>query len=253
QGHALASAPLLGDLAYRASANVVHSHTTTIALKLELTHLVGHEAEQNMGNIDYCIFVNTNHIFDYLLDDQTEETVRVAWPQWGTRATRWFIDSDALSADSIDAFGSLYPIWDLDHHTLGMGQHLSIFEFNPQIVRRHMQASGSIDEIFLEGREFFSDRVFSMADLKAPLVSVYNADTSQDIVTAIVGSDRKTVMNDGFEEPVESSLPFMVVTRAQLLPRHQGWHIQGDYLVGIPMETIDNPGKPLSLYKLQFS
>ncbi|CAE6476087.1 hypothetical protein ACGC1H_003213 [Rhizoctonia solani] len=254
QGYTMNSVPLLGDSAYTSSTNIVYAHTTTMALQLLVAPLVVHEDEHNLGDLDYCIFVNTSRIFDYLSDDSTQETTVMLWSQWGTETTRWFIDSDSLSASAVEVFGSLYPIWDLDDPELETHQLLSIFEFNPQIVRRYMQTSGTIDQKgVLEVSGNFSGGAFTMADLKAPLLAASNADVDQDVVTHIIGSNMRTVMNKGFEEPVESNLPFMVATRVQRMPKHQAWLIEGNYLLGIPIETLDGPENPFSLYKLQIT
>ncbi|KAH7333850.1 hypothetical protein B0J17DRAFT_674362 [Rhizoctonia solani] len=255
QGYVLASMPLLGDLAYRGSAKVVYSRTTTIALQF-WTELIEHMVGPNDGRppkyIDYCVFVNTDCIFDHLLENTAGETMKIPWSQWGTEATRWFIDKDSLSASSINAFGSQYPIWDFDPDNAD--QRLSIFEFNPQVVRRYINTSRHREEQVVAGGSCLSSRsVFGIYDLKAPLLSAYNANMGQHVVTDVIGSDTKTIIDQGFAEPVESSLPYMVVTRVECMPRHAAWYIQGDYLVGIPVTEPGSPHPPLSLYKLQCS
>ncbi|CAE6498757.1 unnamed protein product [Rhizoctonia solani] len=255
EGYALASVPLLGDPAYEGSTNVVYAHATTIALQLLIISLAMHDDEHKLDDLDYCIFVNTDRIFDYLSDSNTQETVVMSWSQWGTESTRWFLDTDSLSASAAEVFGSLYPIWDLDRG-LGTHQHLSIFEFNPQIVRRHMHAFGILDqEGVLEVGKTSSSRSCTMADLKMPLIlAASDAGADQDDISMhMIGSNTKTIIKEGFEEPVESSLPFMVVTRVQRMPRHQSWQIQGDYLVGVPIKMFDDSETPFSLYKLQIS
>ncbi|CAE6471654.1 unnamed protein product [Rhizoctonia solani] len=240
-GYALASMQLFGDVAYRESAKVVHSRTTTIALQIWtelIEHLVGANDEQPPKEFDYCVFVDTSRIFDRLLENTTGEPVKIPWSQWGPEATRWFIQKDSSSTNSVNAFGSQCPIW--DHASDNTGQLLSIFEFNPQVVRQYINSPGDKEKKDIAANSTFSWRNrFGIDDLKAPLMSVGQASMGQHIVTDIVGSDAKTVIDKGFEEPVESSLPYMVVTRVQPIPRHMAWYVQSDCLVGI-VGTMDN-------------
>ncbi|CAE6466119.1 unnamed protein product [Rhizoctonia solani] len=233
RGYTLASEQLLGSLAYRGSTKVIYSHTTTIALQLWLRHSSGHEVEQLPHRIDLCIFVNTGRIFDFLLETRKQGSMRVPWSQWGTAATRWFIDIHSPLAYLPTAYGSLCPIWDLDRHR--MNQFLSILEFNPQITRRHIYTSGKTDgKTGSEGQGLASGYGSNMATFKNPPVSsrVCDANLDQDVVTEIVGSDTQTIIDPVFEEPVVSSLPYMVVTRVKPMPRHSNWFIEGDLLVG---------------------
>ncbi|CAE7219184.1 unnamed protein product [Rhizoctonia solani] len=111
-----------------------------------------------------------------------------------------------------------------------------------------MHASGYAEKKSERQLSSSSDRA---PGFKAPVVSVAGATESQTIITEFVGSDIKTIIDRGFEEPVESSLPYMVVTRVQPMPNHAIWHIQGDCLVGGPGTGLSFSPAPLSFYRLQ--
>ncbi|CEL57188.1 hypothetical protein RSOLAG1IB_08421 [Rhizoctonia solani AG-1 IB] len=149
-------------------------------------------------------------------------------------------------------YESLYPLWAVDR---GISkQVLSIFEFNPRIVKQCLYQRVKKDQVeILKGQAIVSDLTFTGTDLKNPMWSVDKAEMNQDIVTEIV--DHKTKINIGFEEPIESSLPYMAVTRVQRFPVHRDWYMEGDYLVdvGALPDIQDGPRHPLSLYKLQIS
>jgi hypothetical protein len=234
------SLALPGDLAYKRSAEVVHSHTSTLALNLVMWRM-SEEASgieqpegpvSNYGYAAYFIFVNTGFISNYLSENRLGQTTRVPWPQWGPAATRWFVDRQRVRPRRTymvpEIHGSLYVKNDTSSnvHTYV----LSIAEFNPQIVKRHTPCTlGEIDK-----REVLMGTWLTSTNSLSPNTGT---DTDQGIAKVVVGSDVKTVIRAGFEDPVESTLPYIIVTRQEPVNAHVTWRIHGDYLVGIVSGT----------------
>ncbi|KAG8689054.1 hypothetical protein FRC11_004224 [Ceratobasidium sp. 423] len=71
----------------------------------------------------FSIFANTNFILEFLTKNRLEETARMTWSQWGTAATRWFVDDDSPAANIASIEGSLHLRWNLDHHD---GMHIKL-------------------------------------------------------------------------------------------------------------------------------
>ncbi|EUC55878.1 F-box protein [Rhizoctonia solani AG-3 Rhs1AP] len=226
-GYAIMSEPYLGGLAYQGSAKVFHSHMTTIALYLWVKRRT-----RPRSGVDYCVFVNTDRIFDYLLENRTHETMRIPWSHWGATNARWFTDNNSLVACPGATCGSRFSVWDFGPQNTD--QSMAILEFNPRIIGRHMCSSGTIDKTTVpEGWGPILGHAFNMDNLKSLLESLH---LLQETVTEVVGRDMKTFIHTGFEEPVESTLPYMVVIR-QDIPRNQTWYLQSNCLVGFVSTT----------------
>ncbi|KAH7333851.1 hypothetical protein B0J17DRAFT_116357 [Rhizoctonia solani] len=244
-GYISESEPFVGDLAYRGSSKIVHSRTTTIVLNIWLKRRARPATAQDPADIDYCVFVNTDPIFDYLMGCRTQETVRITWSQWGTAATRWFTDKDTLLVRSGAAYGSRYALWDTDRQATG--QLFFLFEFNPHVIRRRIHTSEA--GVVVKGREPLSGHAFDLNHLKNSLKSL---NSNQEIITEIIGRDTKTVIEKGFENSVESCLPYMLIIR-QNMPRHEGWYLQGSCLVGCPVAGNLGQNPILSVFNLEHS
>ncbi|CAE6459718.1 unnamed protein product [Rhizoctonia solani] len=76
-------------------------------------------------------------------------------------------------------------------------------------------------------------------------MSYPDVDLEQSNRIRIVGNDTKTVVYTGFEAPVESTLPYMTLSRVQP-PRPSRWYTHSDYLIQWSGESF------LSLYQLEF-
>ncbi|CAE6466059.1 unnamed protein product [Rhizoctonia solani] len=224
--YVLTPGSLPGDPIYNKSTEVVYSHINTLALKLWITKSPTEHGIRTTAR--YAIFVNSHIILGLLCRNSPRETARVPWSQWGTIATRWFVDDDLTAAHIARTEGSLHLRWNLAHS--GTAHILSVLEFNPRIIRRNVYDSSEIArKRVLEGRGLTPGDAFNAAD---PWTSIRNNLDYHSNLTKIVESDMKTVVHSGFEEPVESTLPYMIITRVQRMPRYAHWRIHGDCLVG---------------------
>ncbi|KAH7333869.1 hypothetical protein B0J17DRAFT_116949 [Rhizoctonia solani] len=216
-----------GDVAYRGLAEVAYSHISTVALRLSVAQKEGKKGERR-PTTHYSIHVNLDFLPSYLSENQAKEITRVPWAQWGVASTRWFIDNTAVNHGT--TYGSLHLRFFCADNTT---QLLTLLVFDPHIISR--QTPHVLDEIeqqkVLEGQGL--------------------AFMNQQIDRRIA-SNIKTVIHTGFEEPVESTLPFMIVNRIQA-PIHEDWYIHGEYLVGGPSRSLNYGDASFSLYKLQFS
>ncbi|CAE6535985.1 unnamed protein product [Rhizoctonia solani] len=216
-----------GDLACQRSAQVVHSCVKTVALSLCVANKHPSNSEsEHISPIRYSIFLSTDSILDHLSKNRSEDTVTIDWSDWGTTATRWFMDRNWLS-DTAKIHGSTHLVTCYNLIKNGVLVTSYIREFNPQIIKRH--TSNVLDqderEKVLQGEGFCVDPTDPIR---------------------IVGNDTKTVVCIGFEQPVESTLPYMIVYRERSTLPSTGWYIHSDYLVE------RSGGSHLSLYQLKF-
>ncbi|CUA78517.1 similar to Ubiquitin associated and SH3 domain-containing protein B (Suppressor of T-cell receptor signaling 1) (STS-1) (Cbl-interacting protein p70) [Rhizoctonia solani] len=217
-----------GDLAYQRSAQVAHSDIKTVALSLWMAEKRPSKNGKVIPTL-YSIFVSTDSILDHLSENRSEETATIIWSDWGAAATRWFADDrDCSNIAKIHGSSHLVIVYNpLRKNKIQITSCTR--EFNSQIIKRH-----TCDALDQNEREKVSRGK-----------SLTFGDKSDDI--RIVGRDTKTVVHTGFEQPVESTLPYMVVDRARSKLPFTGWYMHSDYLV-----EVTSIGSFLSLYQLDF-
>ncbi|KAG8752002.1 hypothetical protein FRC11_008779 [Ceratobasidium sp. 423] len=100
-----------------------------------------------------------------------------------------------------------------------------MFDFNPRNARQR-------DSDYL-GTPEYQDKVRALTLQGKRLVARQNMSAGQTRpLVEIIGSDLPTVLKKGFKVPVESRLPYRVVTKSQT-HRAEGWTIDGEYIIGI--------------------
>ncbi|GAB1522013.1 hypothetical protein RhiTH_005112 [Rhizoctonia solani] len=177
-------------------------------------------------------------------------TRSIPWSQWGTRSTRWFMDDGSVEHMAPNLYGSQY----VRATTIksGTSQLLSIVNFNTPTIMRQAYISTSSSRAkrtsadkaektaVLEGKGLTAGRLFQtrISSAKIPMPD-FGMPLNHEIFTEIVGRDMKTVLHKGLKEPVESNLPYRVVTKAQRMPLHGHWRVIGEYLVGIMSRFTD--------------
>ncbi|CAE7124388.1 unnamed protein product [Rhizoctonia solani] len=263
----LHSDPLPGDVVYSKSATFLCSRVTTLTLGFRIwynpdqrPYMFGSSRAQT----DFRVFVHTHNLFTYLSRCLSGGTTIVPWSEWGTAATRWFIEDSAIERLMFEIYRSQYPRSTMIRSMYGT-QLLSIVDFNAPLVKRHAYTSTltsrtkrrSINraerDAILQGMGLIAGRPFQprISSGKLPIPTVGQA-LNHQVFTETVGSEMKTIIREGFKNPVESCLPYRAVTKVQRMPAHGHWRIHGEYLVGVPgQDWLERDNPPLSLYKLE--
>ncbi|CAE6463973.1 unnamed protein product [Rhizoctonia solani] len=214
-----------GDVAYRGLAKVAHSHISTVALRLSVAQKNRPKGEWR-STTHYSIYVKLNFLLDYLSENQVGEMTTVHWSQWGAAATRWFINNETTEQSA--SCGSLHLRF---HRGYDATRLMSLLVFDPHIISR--QTVHALDEIeqqkVLQGQGL--DFLGGTLDCIKLLVPFVDTDLGPDVDRRIA-SNLKTVIHTGFEEPVESTLRFMVVNRLETELTHVKWYLHGEYLIG---------------------
>ncbi|KAH7333866.1 hypothetical protein B0J17DRAFT_116913 [Rhizoctonia solani] len=246
----LGSEPLPGDVVYAKSATLLCSHVTTLGLGFRIWNNPRKQpyiyGSRKGTPTDFHVFVDTHHLRAHLLERPSEgaATQTIPWSQWGTAATRWFIEDNSIEHSTDRMYRSQY----IRSTTIksGEAQVVSIVDFNAPIIRRRAYTSSTTSRAkrasadkaeknaVLEGKGMTTGRLFQtkITSSKLPLPTAGQA-LNQGVVTETIGSDIKTIIRNGFKEPVESCLPYRVVTKVQRMPLHGHWRIHGEYLVGV--------------------
>ncbi|CAE6463959.1 unnamed protein product [Rhizoctonia solani] len=177
-------------------------------------------------------------------------------------------------------FPELHPSWEITRQQFMLGseplpndvvsgeaQVVSVVDFNAPVIRRHAYTSATTSRAkrpsadkgqkfaVLHGKGMTIGRLFqpNRTSNKLPLLTTGQA-LNQEVATETIESDMKTIIRNGFKEPVESCLPYRVVTKMQQMPLHGHWRIHGEYLVGVPMRDFSGEqNRPFSLYKLELA
>ncbi|CAE6436292.1 unnamed protein product [Rhizoctonia solani] len=261
------SGPVPGEVVYTKSAMLCCSHVITLGLEFRiyshpnLRSCAYEPPEGNKKTVDFRVFVDTHSLFFHILPHSTEDTTIIPWTDWGTDATRWFIEDRSMEHLMLDLYRSQYTRYTTIKST--ETQLLSIVDFNSPVIKLHNSGASSrpkrasADKVeknaILDGRGLTAGRPFQtrISSAKLPIPTVGKTLNHQTF-TEMITSEIKTIVRVGFKDPVESCLPYRVVTKVQRMPRHVHWQIHGEYLVGISRRDWNAAERPpLSLYKLE--
>ncbi|KDN42229.1 hypothetical protein RSAG8_06896, partial [Rhizoctonia solani AG-8 WAC10335] len=265
----LGSEPLPGDVVYTKSATLLCSHVTTLCLGFRIWNNPRRQryvyGSRKGTPTDFHVLVSVHHLLPYLLGRQSDgvTTRIIPWSQWGTVATRWFIEDHSIEHLTDRIYRSQYIRSTTTKS--GKAQLISIVDFNAPLIKRYQytatatsrakraSADKSEKNAVLEGNGMTEGRLFQtrIGSTRLPVPTIGKA-LNHEVLTETIGSDMKTIIRAGFKDPVVSCLPYRVVTKVQLMPTHGHWRIHGEYLVGIPRRDWSE-NTPFSLYKLELS
>ncbi|CAE6501717.1 unnamed protein product [Rhizoctonia solani] len=265
----LGSEPLPGDVVYTKSATLLCSHVTTFCLGFRIWNNPRRQryvyGSRKGTPTDFHVLVSVHHLLPYLLGRQSDgvTTRIIPWSQWGTVATRWFIEDHSIEHLTDRIYRSQYIRSTTTKS--GQAQLISIVDFNAPLIKRYQytatatsrakraSADKSEKNAVLEGNGMTEGRLFQtrIGSTRLPVPTIGKA-LNHEVLTETIGSDMKTIIRAGFKDPVVSCLPYRVVTKVQLMPTHGHWRIHGEYLVGIPRRDWSE-NIPFSLYKLELS
>ncbi|KAJ1311912.1 hypothetical protein OPQ81_010372 [Rhizoctonia solani] len=238
------SDPIPGRVTYTKSASFAHSAALTFSVILSLVQISNFDADEQPVHLR--IFISAKSLFSYLPEfTGGEDTVVIPWSSWGTQATRWFICEEETNYWVYWTSGSRFVRVD---ETQDSPLHsLSIFDFHPPTVRRHALRDiyPPTEHPYSLYKETMKDNVLEGKGLTVPhpVISISDADTIP-LFRDTIDSGTPTVVKKGFSVPVESRLPYRVVTRPKFVPSCEDWSIDGDHIVGMT-RTHDATATPI--------
>ncbi|CAE6442202.1 hypothetical protein ACGC1H_002003 [Rhizoctonia solani] len=241
------SDPIPGRITYTKSASLTHQTALTFSVILSLLHI----SNPDEDSVHLRIFISAKHLGSYLLGLVNEQdTVVIPWSVWGSQASRWFLCDKQTSYWVYWTSGSRFICVDEDPHS--MLHSLSVFDFHSPTVRRHALRDTCPSKIHQSSlyKEEMREIVLKGMGLITPhpVTSLLDADLAP-LVASTIDSDLPTVIETGFSSPVESRLPYRVVTRPKFVPSCEDWSIDGDHIIG--MTPVRPNVDRLSVYKLR--
>lgn len=276
----LRSDPVPGRILYTSSAAFACPHALTFGLTLSLFKLPG-----AVESTILRIFVNATHLFEYLQEHEGGETVTVPWDKWGKQSTRWFFEDIEPNFWICWMSGSRYV---RATHTPDdeWAQQLSVVDFHTPTVKRSANRTSntylsgirnrpSVHPMPVDEKAIRNGR--GLITSHAPVRTTNNhpdavAASDSMVVEETVDSDTPTVIENLFEEPIESRLPYRIVTKVEPVPIHSGWLIGGNHVIGInvspfmsaflvpggvngycSLQRLDGDFTEISIYKLRVS
>ncbi|KAG8695338.1 hypothetical protein FRC11_001552 [Ceratobasidium sp. 423] len=229
--------PIPGSAIHTQSTAFTHSRVPTVALAFTFNGY-----SYFMSGLDFRVFIDASRLFHYILNSNESSSTVVPWSEWGTRATRWFSDSEGqgLQWDRMISGSRWLRTTDRREHKPPYG--LSVFDFNPRTVMRHAQRKvdnyviasecesyqRSIGGIVLQG-----DRLRECIAVRSDIRDWHIKDPNDRTASIeIVDSDMPTIITKGFKAPVESRLPYRVVSKFEDICCRD-WTMDGEHIVGI--------------------
>ncbi|KAH7345505.1 hypothetical protein B0J17DRAFT_640125 [Rhizoctonia solani] len=243
------SDPIPQRTVYTKSASFAHCTALTFSIILSLLDLSNPGADEHSVNLR--IFISVQSLRSHLLELANEEdTTVVPWDVWGTRATRWFLCDKPTSYWVYWTSGSRFVR--VDENPDSARHDLSVFEFHTPMVRRHALSyiHSSLEQQASQYKEKTKEIVLKGSGLSCPHPANSLLDTDlPPLLVNTVGSDMPTIIETGFSIPVESCLPYRVVTRPNFVPWCEDWSIDGDHIIGTTpvRRNVDR----LTVYKLR--
>ncbi|KAF8699684.1 hypothetical protein RHS03_07099, partial [Rhizoctonia solani] len=178
----------------------------------------------------------------------SESPIRIPWERWGEHATRWFGTPAAMSPWICRTHGTRFIqahpyVGDDDGGNEHPLEYLSVLEFHQPTIRRMAQLGcdkhlsmwnseqgrqhidwNSPDEVL----EYFTNSLRSR-----PNVAVDDDAVFVDIIDETVPS--YTPFNG---QILVTRLPYRIVTRRRPVPKHSGWMMDNNLIIGMPVSRV---------------
>ncbi|CAE6508322.1 unnamed protein product [Rhizoctonia solani] len=252
----LRSDPVPGRVAYTKSAGFFHP--TALTLNTTLTLIRPGTALPDGDFAQYRIFIRAASLLRYIPEPPCEEsTIVIPWATWGIQATRWFLYDRVINYWLYWSFGSRFI--SVGERPLSGLCDLSVLDFHPPTIRRHgicdlvnspathytPEQKERLRNIVTEGTGLTVEHPWSLerSDLVGSL---------PPLIAESIGADMPTIVTRGFSAPVESRLPYRVVTRPEFVPQCEDWLIDGDHIIGTnPVHHGFDAFERITVYKLR--
>lgn len=201
----------------------------------------------------YQIFISKEKLLRHLVPpvpdpdpDREGSPIKIPWESWGEYTTRWFATTSAVSPWICRAYGTRFvrsiPLHSESDESEPL-EHISILDFHPPTVRRFSALSRDNNMSMWNCPE---ER--RHVDLhSSPTDKLYTSETLQRAQQNL-GPSEDQVFVDTIDEDVPSitpfnednlvtRLPYRIVTRVRPVPKHSGWMIDNDNIIGMPVSA----------------
>ncbi|KAG9090726.1 hypothetical protein FRC07_012028 [Ceratobasidium sp. 392] len=220
---------------------------------LQLSMTVIQNQGQERGLNQHQVFISKEKLLKHIstLDDLPEPAeypIKIPWGDWGEYTTRWFATRSAISPWICRAYGTRFiqssPLGD-DEDELPH-EYISILDFHTPTVRRFSsQVSGKNLSMWSEKED---RRHIDLNCKDEDMEHVLNTLRKK---LAGSGGDQDVVFVDTIDEDVPSMtpfngdvvvtrLPYRIVTRVKPLPKHSGWMMDNNLIIGMPGDDMEN-------------
>ncbi|CAE6440887.1 unnamed protein product [Rhizoctonia solani] len=243
--------PVPGQILPLDNTTLAHSSAVTFTINLTLQPMKWEDG----GPIDYRIFLSARHLRRYLPECASEnQTTVVCWDLWGTKATRWFCWNNPNNYDiewALWTYASRFALVNTNPHS--MLHDLSIVDFAPRTARDVPDISLTLHQTSEYKKEM--ERIVTEGK---GLISPYAKDAFQEetfppVFVDTIENHVPTILNEGFAKPVESCLPYRVVTRPRFLPTCEDWSIDGSHIIGLYVDTLGKNQANITCAPILFS
>ncbi|CAE6535258.1 unnamed protein product [Rhizoctonia solani] len=255
----LKSDPTPGRVVYTKSAGFARPTALTFIATLSLFKMSDTRMFDVDPHVKLQIFIDSGPLLRYLFEFAGEEDDAVIpWETWGIHATRWFL-CDREAYDSLWTHGSRFVRVRSGEDSASMLHNLSVFDFHPPTVRRHGPCESEhspATDLTAKNEETLRNLVLKGSGLDVAHILRPESNTTADantpqLLIKTIYSSMPTVIMKGFSSPVESRLPYRVVTRTKFVTGCEEWVIDGNHVIGMsPLHRSDILDR-LLVYKLQ--
>ncbi|KAG8784764.1 hypothetical protein FRC12_018322 [Ceratobasidium sp. 428] len=218
---------------------------------LQLSMTVIRNYGQARGLSQYQFFISKEKLLKHILplDDLPEPSeypIKVPWNGWGEYTTRLFETRSAISPWICRTYGTRFiqssPLRD-DEDELPH-EYISVLDFHTPTVRRF--SSQDEHPSMWDSKE--GRRHIDLNSTDEDLEHVTNTLLSK---IADPARDQNMTCVDTIDEDVPSKtpfngdilvtrLPYRIVTRVQPLPKHSGWMMDNNSVIGMPGDDMEN-------------
>ncbi|KAJ1303802.1 hypothetical protein OPQ81_008225 [Rhizoctonia solani] len=166
-----------------------------------------------------------------LVDSDDESPVQIPWEKWGEHTTRWFATSVAMSPWICRTEQPLEYLSVLEFHEpairrmadLGCDKHLSMW--SSEGARQHIDWN-SPDEVL----EYFVNTLRSKSNTPMEEDAVF-VDIIDENVPSYTPFNKQTII---------TRLPYRIVTRRRPVPKHSGWMMDNNLIIGMPGDELEH-------------
>ncbi|CAE6523533.1 unnamed protein product [Rhizoctonia solani] len=227
------SAPVPGRALSAMKNAITYLKAQTLGLSFTLLPRSGSWTDRGYEKIHLRVFISASHLLRYLKQHSEElNTISITWGEWGTQATRWFLCDRETDFWAFWSSGSRFLRVDDDPRSAF--HELSIFDFDPRASMRHedYKANTQIPLHHSPVREEMKRLTLGGRGLTTPHIKGPTQVQTPRLFVDTIDSSMPTVIERGFTSPVESRLPFRVVSKPQFVPTCVDWFIDESHIIG---------------------
>ncbi|KAH7318842.1 hypothetical protein B0J17DRAFT_711042 [Rhizoctonia solani] len=228
------SAPVPGRALRVMDNAITYLKAHTLGLSFSLVPRDGSWTDRGYEEVHLRVFISASYLRHYLIQDAGKvDTTIITWDNWGTQSTRWFLCDRATGFWSFWSFGSRFL--HVDDDPMSTFHELSIFDFNPRAGIRRKGYKPNIPiplHHTPDLQEEMKRHVLEGRGLVTPHLRRSIQGRTSQLFTEIIDSSMPTVIEQGFSSPVESRLPYRVVSKPQFVPTCLDWFIDDSHIIG---------------------